>query len=184
MALKFFTIPTRDAAPGEAELNGFLSSQRVLSVERQFVSLGENSFWAICVDYLPASSGAPGPGGGRRGRIDYREVLSPETFAVFARLRDLRKQLAQAEAVPVYTIFTNDQLAEMARRRASSKADLEAIASVGDARVGKYGPQFLAALQAAAAGVPASAAARPSAPQDGQPPAAAGSPTSGRGRQP
>ena len=103
----------------------------------------------LCVDYLPSSTGAPGPAAGRNRRIDYREELSPQAFAVFAKLRDLRKELAQAEAVPVYTIFTNDQLAEMVRRRIASKADLEAIAGVGDARVSKYGPQFLAALQAA-----------------------------------
>ncbi len=152
MALKFFTIPIRDVAQGETELNGFLSSHRVLAVDRQFVNLGENSFWALCVDYLPSSSsdsGASSQAAGRKGRIDYREELSPQAFAVFAKLRDLRKQLAQAEAVPVYTIFTNDQLAEMVRRNVASKADLEAIAGVGDARVGKYGPQFLAALQAA-----------------------------------
>ena len=133
----------------EKELNNFLSSVQVLSVDRQFVDRGENSFWAICVDYLPSSAASAGQAAGRKGRIDYREVLPPEQFAVFAKLRDLRKQLAQAEAVPVYTIFTNDQLAEMVRRRVASKADLEAIAGVGDARVSKYGPQFLALVQAA-----------------------------------
>ena len=76
-------------------------------------------------------------------------MLPPDQFTVFVKLRDLRKQLAQAEAVPVYTIFTNDQVAEMVRRRVHTRADLEGIAGVGDARVGKYGLQFLAALQAA-----------------------------------
>ncbi len=150
MVLKFFTIPVRDASPTETELNSFLTSHRVLALDRQFVNLGENSFWTICVDYLPSSSsGDAGRGGDKKGRVDYREVLSPQAFAVFAKLRDLRKQIAQAEAVPVYTIFTNDQLAEMVRRRIRSKADLEAIAGVGDARVSKYGEQFLAALLAA-----------------------------------
>jgi superfamily II DNA helicase RecQ len=148
MALKFFTIPIRDVAHGEGELNSFLSSHRVLALDRQFVNLGENSFWTICVDYLPPSStGDAGHGGDRKGRIDYREVLPPEAFAVFAKLRDLRKQLAQSEAVPIYTIFTNEQLAEMVRRRVSTKTDLEAIAGVGDARIGKYGEQFLAAVK-------------------------------------
>src|SRR5437870_1589459 len=127
MALRFFTIPVRQASQAEAELNGFLSSQRVLAVDRQFVNVGENSFWALCVDYLPSSSGVSGEASGKKGRIDYREELSPQAFAVFARLRDLRKQIAQAEAVPVYTIFTNDQLAQMVRRRATTKADLEGI---------------------------------------------------------
>jgi superfamily II DNA helicase RecQ len=139
MSLKFFAIPVRDSSSGETEWNAFLSSQRVLAVDRHFVEQGENSFWAICVDYLSPPSGGPGPGGNRKGRIDYREVLPPQEFAVFARLRELRKQLAQAEAVSVYTIFTNDQLAEMVRRRVNRKADLEAITGVGDARVSTYG---------------------------------------------
>jgi len=56
MALKFFTIAIREPAEAEAELNGFLRSHRTLSVDRRFVNLGENSFWAVCVD---AGTGPP-----------------------------------------------------------------------------------------------------------------------------
>ncbi|OQX16461.1 MAG: hypothetical protein BWK76_11595 [Desulfobulbaceae bacterium A2] len=41
---------------------------------------------------------------------------------MFARLREWRKARAEAEAVPVYTIFTNDQLAEIVRLRCSTQA--------------------------------------------------------------
>jgi superfamily II DNA helicase RecQ len=83
-----------------------------------------------------------------RGRgKDYKEILSPDDFAVFAKLRELRKEMAQAEAVPVYTIFTNEQLAQMVQDRCGSKADLEKVAGVGDARIEKYGPRFLGLLQ-------------------------------------
>jgi hypothetical protein len=37
----------------------------------------------------------------------------------------------------------------LVRSRASSNADLEAIAGVGDSRIGKYGLQFLEAMKAA-----------------------------------
>jgi hypothetical protein len=36
-----------------------------------------------------------GRGVAPRGRVDYREVLTPEDFAVYARLRDRRKEIAQ-----------------------------------------------------------------------------------------
>jgi superfamily II DNA helicase RecQ len=148
MAFKFFTIPLREVSSAESELNAFLGSQRVLGIDRHFVDLGANSFWTLCVDYFPgvASTAASFD---KKGRIDYREVLPPEDFLVFVKLRDLRKQMAQAEAVPVYTIFTNDQLAEMVRRRLHTLADLQTIVGVGEARVSKYGPAFLTALQAA-----------------------------------
>ncbi len=78
--------------------------------------------------------------------MDYREVLSAEDFAVFAKLRDLRKEIAQGEAVPVYTIFTNEQLAKMVQAKATTKAALEKVAGVGDARIEKYGARVLEVL--------------------------------------
>jgi len=115
IAYRFFTISVRDEGPAAADLNGFLRSRRVLSVDRRWVDQGSESFWSFCVDYLESSGGAtggapPGRNGTNRGKVDYRDVLSPEDFAVFARLRQARKEIAQADAVPVYTIFTNEQL--------------------------------------------------------------------------
>jgi ATP-dependent DNA helicase RecQ len=49
--------------------------------------------------------------------------------------------------VPVYTIFTNEQLAQMVQAKAQHRADLERIAGVGDARIEKYGPRFLEVLR-------------------------------------
>jgi superfamily II DNA helicase RecQ len=142
MALRFFTIPTADPASAEAELNAVLSSHRVVSVDRRFVDQGSQSFWAICVDCISGVSEKIGGYSGKE-RIDYREKLTPEQFRVYAELRDLRKQLAQADAVPVYTVFTNDQLSKMVEGRVTTKAALEKIDGVGEARVVKYGPRFL-----------------------------------------
>lgn len=151
MPYRFFLIPVRDGGAAAAELNGFLRGHRVLSVDRRWVDLGMESYWSFCVDYLDtgqaASEGPPrsaGPGG--RNRIDYREVLSPEEFALFVKLRTLRKEIAQGEAVPVYTVFTNEQLAQMVRGGATSRADLEAIAGVGDGRIQKYAERFLGCI--------------------------------------
>ena len=155
MAYRFFTISVRDEGPAAADLNGFLRSRRVLSVDRRWVDQGWESFWSFCVDYLESSGGAtggapPGRNGTNRGKVDYREVLSPEDFAVFARLRQARKEIAQADAVPVYTIFTNEQLAQMVQARATTKAGLEQVAGVGDARIEKYGARILEALNVCA----------------------------------
>jgi hypothetical protein len=51
--------------------------------------------------------------------------------------------MAQAEGVPVYTIFTNEQLAQRVQSRATTKAALEKIAGVGDVRIEKYGGRML-----------------------------------------
>ncbi len=148
MAFKFFTVPIQSSAAVEAELNGFLSNHKVLSVDRRWVDQGATSFWSFCVDYLDApAGGSTGRASRERNKVDYREVLSPEDFAVFAKLRDFRKEIAQTEAVPVYTIFTNEQLAEMVRRQARTRAALESIEGLGEARIEKYGPRVLEFLQ-------------------------------------
>ncbi len=148
MPYQIFVVPVHDDGSAIAELNGFVKSHKVLSVDRRWVNLGTESFWSFCVDYLERSAGGlqTGKGNATRGKVDYREVLSPEDFAVFARLRQMRKEISQAEAVPVYTVFTNEQLAQMVRTRATTKAALEKIAGVGDARIEKYGPRFLELL--------------------------------------
>lgn len=65
---------------------------------------------------------------------------------MFVRLRQWRKTAAAEEGVPVYTIFTNEQLAEVARLRPSSKAALGEIEGIGEGRVTKYGEAVLQAL--------------------------------------
>ena len=149
MAFKFFIIPVQGLEQAENELNAFLRSHKVLAVDRRWVDQGANSFWSFCVDYLERGAGG-GPGSRQqkeREKVDYREVLSPEDFAIFAKLRELRKEIAQAEAVPVYTIFTNEQLAQMVQSKVTTKTALEGIAGVGDARIEKYGTRILAFLQ-------------------------------------
>jgi superfamily II DNA helicase RecQ len=78
--------------------------------------------------------------------VDYREELDAARFAVFSRLRAERKKWADAEGVPVYTIFSNAQLAEMVKRGVRTTAELEAIEGVGPARVGKSGERLLLVL--------------------------------------
>ncbi len=138
---KFFIIPIRSAAETEPELNRFLRSVRVITTHREFVAQGENSFWCMAVEYL--SDGSPQSHSentaGSKNRPDYRELLSPEDFAVFAKLREWRKEVAEKEAVPAYTVFTNEQLAKIAEKRIIVKSGLQEINGVGEARIKKYG---------------------------------------------
>ncbi len=130
------------------ELNAFVGCHRVLAVERRWVDVGADSYWAFCIDYLDSSGGVLEKSRGAKSRgKDYREILSPDDFAVFARLRELRKEIAQVEAVPVYTIFTNEQLAQMVQLRVATSADLSQIEGVGDARIEKYAARFLDVLR-------------------------------------
>lgn len=149
MALRFFIVPARDSAAAEQELNRFIGGHRVVSIDRQLIDQGMNSFWAICVDYLNSTAVEnTGVANLSRSRVDYKTILPPNEFEVFSRLRDLRKELAQIEAVPVYALFTNEQLAQMVQRRCHSKSDLASIDGVGDVKIDKYAERLLPLLLA------------------------------------
>lgn len=139
MQWTFFRIPTIGGVEVE-ELNRFLRSVRVLNVHREFVGQGDASYWALAVEYLPGEAGSRA----RREtagaeKVDFKAILSPDDFSLFARLREWRKQTGASEAVPVYTIFTNEQLAELARRRPASRAKIAEIEGIGKGRIDKYG---------------------------------------------
>ena len=148
MSFRSFLISVRCPETAESELNQFLRSHRILSVEHEWVDRGENSFWAVWVEYLEASPPAIRDAGGRseKGKVDYKERLSAEDFATYLHLRDLRKTLAADDGVALYAVFTNNQMAEMVEQRVRTRADLAQIAGVGDARVEKYAERVLAVL--------------------------------------
>lgn len=144
MQLKLFLLPVKNLSAPEAEMNAFLRAHRVLAVKKEFVADGENSFWTFCVEYLESAPGATG-GVGLSGKpkVDYKEVLKPEEFEVFSRLREWRKSVAEKEGVPVYVIFSNEQLADLVKKRVSTKAGMKETEGVGEARVEKYGAAVL-----------------------------------------
>ena len=112
MQIQFFQVPVH--ASQVDGLNRFLSTHRVTSIERQFVSDGANSFWSICVTF--ESGDPPQTSIQQKGRVDYRDVLTEEQFRIFAKLRVLRKDLSERDKVPPYSIFNNEHLAEVVRR--------------------------------------------------------------------
>ena len=134
MRYKFYHIPAMSPDQAEAELNRFCTEHHVLQTEREFVADGSNSYWAICVMYSDNSGSLATSKDARKNRVDYKEILSTENFAIFSTLRDLRKQIADREGTPVYNVFTNDQLAEMVQQRITSKTALGTISGVGAAK--------------------------------------------------
>jgi ATP-dependent DNA helicase RecQ len=71
---------------------------------------------------------------------------------LFERLRALRRQLADAEGVPPYVVFTDATLSEMATIRPSSLVELRLVKGVGDTKLARYGETFLAALSGGGGG--------------------------------
>ena len=144
MQLQFFQVPVH--ASRADDLNRFLATHRVTSIERQFVSDGANSFWSICVTY--ETGDPPQPMIKQKQQTDYREVLTEEEFRIYAKLRVLRKELSDKDKVPAYTVFTNEHLAEVVRRHVTTREQLAKIPGVGQSRVEKYADPILELMRA------------------------------------
>jgi superfamily II DNA helicase RecQ len=147
MQMAFFQIPARGDAGLQEDLNRFLRSHRVLSVHREFVAQGDNSFWSLAAEYLEsAATAGSGASRGSKKRVDYKEVLSPTDFAVFAKLREWRKATAEQEGIPVYAILPYEQLAAIASKHPSANSGLREIEGIGEAKAAKYGQGILHSL--------------------------------------
>jgi superfamily II DNA helicase RecQ len=148
MPFRIFLIPVLYGDDATQELNAFIASHRVALIERRWIEQGNQSAWAFCVEYVLASPTLPGQPRSQlsRNRIDYKTILSPDEFTIFSLLRELRKELSQQEGVPVFALFSNEQLAQMVQRRCSSKADLLGIEGIGEAKVDKYAQRLLPTL--------------------------------------
>lgn len=140
MQVRVFTLPLFDNAAATEELNAFLRGQKVLTIDKQQVTVDGQAFWTFCVTYLlQNNAGGVAQGQPRAAKIDYKEVLDTDTFAVFSRLRSIRKQIAEQEAVPAYAVFTDSELAEIAKLENIDIVSLQTIPGIGVKRAEKYG---------------------------------------------
>ncbi|MFM7166202.1 MAG: HRDC domain-containing protein [Planctomycetaceae bacterium] len=144
MQIQFFQVPVH--ASQVDELNRFLGTHRVTSIERQFVSDGANSFWSICVTYEKGDP--PQNSTQQKERIDYRDLLSEKQFRIYSKLRVLRKDLSERDKVPAYSVFNNEHLAEVVRRHVTTREELAKIAGVGQSRIERYADPFLEMMRA------------------------------------
>jgi superfamily II DNA helicase RecQ len=144
--------PRRGGPPGNAagggeksvteELNAFLRSHRIINVEKRLVDGERGTGWAFLVEYGAAEGGKTTPDG-QNQRVDYRAILNASEYALYEKLRGLRKDLAEKAGIPVYAVFTNEQLACMVKKPPHTAKDLLAIAGIGEARVKQFGEAFV-----------------------------------------
>lgn len=138
-----------DNATATEELNVFLRSHRILTVQRELVNCGAQSCWCCCVEYL--ENGKPisetFSRTGTREKVDYRNVLSEADFAKFRILRECRKVIAEADAVPAYAVFLDEHLAEMSKLAEITITEMRKISGIGEKKAEKYGTRIIALFE-------------------------------------
>lgn len=145
MQFRIFKISSSGDSAAEEAMNHFLRAHRVVSVSKELVQSPEGGAWCFCVEYLPGDEdqGGKRPFGQKSDRIDYKEVLSDADFALYVKLREVRKSAAAREAVPVYTVCTNQQMSLMAKQRPKTLTELKEIPGLGEAKAARFGAEFL-----------------------------------------
>ena len=80
-------------------------------------------------------------------RAQDRTGASTTDDSLFERLRALRKRLADENGLPPYVVFHDSTLREMAERMPLDLDQFAALPGVGQAKLARYGEQFIAAIR-------------------------------------
>lgn len=142
-----FNVPCEGGEP-EKRLNAFLCQHAILKVEQSLVSGAGAVFWAYAVHYDDAGESRPGrtevP---REERVDYRDLLSEDAFALYVKLKEWRRVRAEKEALPPFAVFTNAVLSDIAQEKPGSLSALQKVRGVGEKKAEKYGEDVLKVIQ-------------------------------------
>ena len=136
-----FLLPLHADSGEQDELNRFLRGRRVVQTRKELVATEGASCWAILVEYL--DSPEKNSGEQQKGKVDYKEILNAADFSLFSKLRETRKKLAEENGLPVYAVCTNEQLAEIAKRKPKSLAECMQIEGIGQGKADKFVPALL-----------------------------------------
>ena len=108
--------------------------------------------WAVLkgrqkVELRKIAASAASKGERRDRRAVVPSIVSDADSALLDTLRALRTRLARAQNVPAYVVFSDRTLVELATHRPSSLAAMREIHGIGDAKLERYGAEFLAAIE-------------------------------------
>lgn len=151
MQYKVFNVPVGEASEEEKSLNQFLLVHGVVGVEKHLVALQNSAYWSFCVAYVPnitAGEGLHVQIQEKKEKVDFADLLGAEAYERFSALREIRKQLANEDAVLAYAVFTNDELAEISKLCTLSKEAMLAIPGIGVKKVEKYADKLVTAYNA------------------------------------
>ena len=138
MQIKIYTIPILDGELLAQELNTFLRSKKILSVDQHLIQDGQAAFWTFCIKYLDDPTVAERD----QQKTDYRKVLDEETFKRFAQLRETRKRISTEENIPSYVIFTDAELANLAKLDPLTLENMKTVKGIAERKIEKYGRHF------------------------------------------
>ena len=153
MQIKIFTVPLSNADALEAEANAFLRSHRVLQVERHFCP-DCGGYWTLFVEYMDGDPTDKVPPAHRRDKQDPTLGLDEEQKQRFEKYRQVRQLLARKNSIPAYLIFTNEELASLARLPVIDRESIRGVKDIAPSRLKAYIEHFYTESNAEEGGEP------------------------------
>ena len=147
MQIRTFYLPVAATEEMAEELNRFLRSHKIVDIKKELATIDGSSGWTFCVMYLEQNLPIFAEASRQTEKIDYKKELAPATFEIYDRLRKIRKEIADNESVAVYTVFTNKELAELAKLPELTLKSMKTVPGIGDKRIEQYGQIILDALE-------------------------------------
>jgi superfamily II DNA helicase RecQ len=138
MQVQIFSISAIGNREELQKMNAFLRGHKIIDIEKQFVNNASESFWSFCIRYINSDNQLSSNPQTQKAKVDYKEVLDEKTFAVFSRLREIRKEIAKEDAVPAYAVFTDNELSEIAKLPVISESTIQSIKGIGQKKTEKY----------------------------------------------
>lgn len=137
MQIKIFHIGISE---NEEELNKFLRSHKILTIDKQYDP--NLSHWTFAISYME-NGVLTKKMDFKSEKVDYKNLLTEDEFQRFTNLRLKRKKIANEEALPAYAIFTDKELAQIATIINPSHSDITRIDGINTARATRFGERLL-----------------------------------------
>ena len=86
----------------------------------------------------------------RLQKASYWQQKSPQKSydrALFAKLRELRKGIADGEDIAPFIVFNDATLSELARVKPKTSREMLSISGIGEVKLSRYGQPFLALIK-------------------------------------
>ncbi len=137
MLYKFFNVRVSGIQEDESELNGFISSKKILNVVKQYDSNLHS--WVLCVEYIDGDIST-----GRKSRvpkIDYREKLGDDKVKLkrYDTWALVRKTLTKKLLKNAYEILYNSEIFELVQLEEVTLEDLRKLQSFNDKKIDEMG---------------------------------------------
>lgn len=144
MKIKFFTIPINSAEDYEKEVNSFLSTHKIVEINKQLTQSEGQSYWCIYIGYIEH-----GPSGynNKGSNPDFLHTLPEKERSLFSQFRTVRKEIAREDNISAYLVATNDELAEIARLEKLTVANIKKVKGFGEKKAEKYAKRIIEKMQ-------------------------------------